>query len=192
MKIASPAQRKKTVSEDESEAESPTTSDEDFIVSDSEMEEEVEQEDAVEDQIELLFESFVNLQEEHKILKKELQKQSCLLFEIHQELRAAMKIASPENENCLTCPEEETVSEDESEAESPTTSDEDFIVSDSEMEEEVEQEDAVEDQIELLFESFVNLQEEHKILKKELQKQSCLLFEIHQELKEKTTPAKRS
>ena len=95
------------------------------------------------------------------------------------------------HENCLTCPEEETVSEDESEAESPTTSDEDFIVSDSEMEE-VEQEDAVEDQIELLFESFVNLQEEHKILKKELQKQSCLLFEIHQELKEKTTPAKRS
>ena len=84
--------------------------------------------------------------------------------------------------NCLTCSEEETVSEDESEAESPTTSDEDFIVSDSEMEE-VSQEDAVEDQIDLLFESFVNLQEEHKILKKELQKQSCLLFEIHQELK---------
>ena len=84
-----------------------------------------------------------------------------------------------DHENCLTCSEEETVSEDET----PTTSDEDFIVSDSEMEE-VEQEDAVEDQIELLFESFVNLQEEHKILKKELQKQSCLLFEIHQELKE--------
>ena len=56
--------------------------------------------------------------------------------------------------------------------------------------EEVGQEDAVEDQIELLFESFVNLQEEHKILKKELQKQSCLLFEIHQELKE--NQAKRS
>ena len=73
----------------------------------------------------------------------------------------------------------------EDEAESPTTSDEDFIVSDSEMEE-VGQEDVVEDQIELLFESFVILQEEHKILKKELQKQSCLLFEIHQELKEKS------
>ena len=91
-----------------------------------------------------------------------------------------------DHENCLTCSEEEIVSEDESEAEraaaSPTTSDEDFIVSDSEMEE-VSQEDAVEDQIDLLFESFVNLQEKHKILKKELQKQSCLLFEIHQELK---------
>ena len=108
------------------------------------------------------------------------------------DLEKANEVES-DHENCLTCPEEETVSEDESEAESaaasPTTSDEDFIVSDSEMEE-VEQEDAVEDQIELLFESFVNLQEEHKILKKELQKQSCLLFEIHQELKEKTTPAK--
>ena len=90
-----------------------------------------------------------------------------------------------DHENCLTCSEEETVSEDET----STTSDEDFIVSDSEMEE-VGQEDVVEDQIELLFESFVNLQEEHKILKKELQKQSCLLFEIHQELKE--NQAKRS
>ena len=50
------------------------------------------------------------------------------------------------HENCLTCSEEETVSEDET----PTTSDEDFIVSDSEMEE-VGQEDAVENQIELLF-----------------------------------------
>ena len=79
----------------------------------------------------------------------------------------------------------EAVSEDET----LTTSDEDFIVSDSEMEE-VDTEDAVEDQIELLFESFVNLQEEHKILKKELQKQSCLLFEIHQELKANTTSAK--
>ena len=35
-----------------------------------------------------------------------------------------------------------------------------------------------------LIESFVNLQEEHKILKKELQKQSCLLWEIRRELKE--------
>ena len=81
--------------------------------------------------------------------------------------------------HCAMCSNDpEAASEDET----PTTSDEDFIVSDSEMEE-VEQEDAVEDQIDLLFESFVNLQEEHKILKKELQKQSCLLFEIHQELK---------
>ena len=97
------------------------------------------------------------------------------------DLEKASEVGS-EVENCLTCSEEEIVSEDESEAESPTTSDEDFIVSDSEMEE-VSQEDAVEDQIDLLFESFVNLQEEHKILNKELQKQSCLLFEIHQELK---------
>ena len=88
-----------------------------------------------------------------------------------------------------TLDEDETMSEDET----PTTSDENFIVSDSEMEE-VEQEDAEEDQIELLFESFVNLEEEHKILKKELQKQSCLLFEVHQELKEnhQRSEAKRS
>ena len=77
-----------------------------------------------------------------------------------------------DHENCLS--EEKERSEDES----PTTSDEEFIVSDSEMEEQ-EQEECEEDQIELLFESFINLQEEHKIFKKELQQQSCLLFEIH-------------
>ena len=81
---------------------------------------------------------------------------------------------APEN---LTS-EEETVSEDET----PTTSDEDFIVSDSEMEE-VEADDFIEDQLELLFESFVNLQEENKLLKKELEKQGSLLFEICQDLK---------
>ena len=70
-----------------------------------------------------------------------------------------------------------------SEDETPTTSDEEFIVSDSEMAE-AEQEECEEDEIELLFESFVNLQEEHKILKKELAKQSCLLWEIRRELKE--------
>ena len=90
-----------------------------------------------------------------------------------------------DHENCLTCSEEETVSEDET----PTTSDEDFIVSDSEMEE-VEADDSIEDQLELLFESFVNLQEENKLLKKELEKQGSLLFEIHQELKANTTSAK--
>ena len=95
-----------------------------------------------------------------------------------------MDLESEANQNC-PCSEGEARSEDES----PTTSDEEFIVSDSEMEEE-EEEEYEEDQIELLFESFVNLQEEHKILKKELQKQSCLLFEIHQELKE--NQAKRS
>ena len=90
-----------------------------------------------------------------------------------------------DHENCLTCSEEETVSEDET----PTTSDEDFIVSDSEMEE-VEADDSIEDQLELLFESFVNLQEENKLLKKELEKQGSLLFEICQELKANTTSAK--
>ena len=99
-----------------------------------------------------------------------------------------MDLEKPEVEYncyCAMCSNDpEAASEDET----PTTSDEDFIVSDSEMEE-VGQEDAVEDQIDLLFESFFNLQEEHRILKKELQKQSCLLFEIHQELKEKP-PAK--
>ena len=85
---------------------------------------------------------------------------------------------APEN---LTS-EEETMSEDET----PTTSDEDFIVSDSEMEE-VEADDSIEDQLELLFESFVNLQEENKILKKELEKQGSLLFEICKDLK-KTPP----
>ena len=90
-----------------------------------------------------------------------------------------------DHENCLTCSDEETVSEDET----PTTSDEDFIVSDSEMEE-VEADDSIEDQLELLFESFVNLQEENKLLKKELEKQGSLLFEICQELKANTTSAK--
>ena len=93
-----------------------------------------------------------------------------------------MDLESEANQNC-SCSEGEARSEARSEDESPTTSDEEFIVSDSEMEE-AEQEECEEDQIELLFESFVNLQEEHKILKKELQKQSCLLWEIRRELKE--------
>ena len=87
----------------------------------------------------------------------------------------------PENE---TSASETLGSEDEtrSEDETPTTSDEDFIVSDSEMEE-VEADDSIEDQLELLFESFVNLQEENKLLKKELEKQGSLLFEICKDLK---------
>ena len=48
------------------------------------------------------------------------------------DLEKASEVGS-EVENCLTCSEEEIVSEDESEAKraaaSPTTSDEDFIVS---------------------------------------------------------------
>ena len=89
-----------------------------------------------------------------------------------------------DHEECSTCLAEETRSEAKrSEDETPTTSDEEFIVSDSEMAE-AEEEECEEDEIELLFESFVNLQEEHKIFKKELAKQSCLLWEIRQELKE--------
>ena len=122
-------------------------------------------------------------------LEKNEVEYNCLCPECEGDPEAVMDLEKPEVEyncHCAMCSSDpEAASEDESAAASPTTSDEDFIVSDSEMEEEVEQEDAVEDQIELLFESFVNLQEEHKILKKELQKQSCLLFEIHQELKRK-------
>ena len=67
--------------------------------------------------------------------------------------------------------------------ETPTTSDEEFIVSDSEMEE-AEQEELEEDDIELLYESFINLREENKLIKEELAKQNNLLWEIYQELKE--------
>ena len=70
-----------------------------------------------------------------------------------------------------------------SEDETPTPSDEEFIVSDSEMEE-VEQEELEEDDIELLYESFINLREENKIIKQELCKQTNLLWEIYEELKE--------
>ena len=70
-----------------------------------------------------------------------------------------------------------------SETETPTTSDEEFIVSDSEMEE-AEQEELEEDDIELLYESFINLREENKLIKEELAKQNNLLWEIYEELKE--------
>ena len=123
-------------------------------------------------------------------LEKNEVEYNCLCPECEGDPEAVMDLEKPEVEYNCPCAMCSSDPEAASEDETPTTSDEDFIVSDSEMEEEVEQEDAVEDQIELLFESFVNLQEEHKILKKELQKQSCLLFEIHQELKE--NQAKRS
>ena len=74
-------------------------------------------------------------------------------------------------------------SETESLDETPTTSDEEFIVSDSEMEE-AEQEEMEEDDIELLYESFINLREENKLIKEELAKQNNLLWEIYEELKE--------
>ena len=70
-----------------------------------------------------------------------------------------------------------------SEDETPTISDEEFIVSDSEMEE-AEQEESEEDDIELLYESFINLREENKLIKEELAKQNNLLWEIYDELKE--------
>ena len=71
----------------------------------------------------------------------------------------------------------------EAEDETPTTSDEEFIVSDSEMEE-AEQAESEEDDIELLYESFINLREENKLIKQELAKQNNLLWEIYEELKE--------
>ena len=55
-----------------SEDETPTTSDEEFIVSDSEMEE-VEQAESEEDDIELLYESFINLREENKLKNRNSQ-----------------------------------------------------------------------------------------------------------------------
>ena len=70
-----------------------------------------------------------------------------------------------------------------SEDETPTASDDEFIVSDSEMEE-AEQAESEEDDIELLYESFINLREENKLLKEELCKQNNLLWEIYEELKE--------
>ena len=92
---------------------------------------------------------------------------------------------------CPTCrsdPEAAEISEDES----PTTSDEEFIVSDSEIAE-AEAEESEEDEMEILFESFINLQEEHKLFKQELAKQNNLLWEIYDELKEnQQSEAKRS
>ena len=73
-------------SETESLDETPTTSDEEFIVSDSEMKE-AEQEELEEDDIELLYESFINLREENKLIKEELAKQNNLLWEIYEELK---------------------------------------------------------------------------------------------------------
>ena len=79
-----------------------------------------------------------------------------------------------------------------SEDETPTISDEEFIVSDSEMEE-AEQAESEEDDIELLYESFINLREENKLFKQELAKQNNLLWEIYDELKEnQRSEAKRS
>ena len=70
-----------------------------------------------------------------------------------------------------------------SEDETPTISDDEFIVSDSEIAE-AEAEESEEDDIELLYESFVNLREENKLFKEELTKQNNLLWEIYEELKE--------
>ena len=79
-----------------------------------------------------------------------------------------------------------------SEDETPTISDDEFIVSDSEIAE-AEAEELEEDDIELLYESFINLREENKLFKQELAKQNNLLWEIYDELKEnQRSEAKRS
>ena len=78
-----------------------------------------------------------------------------------------------------------------SEDETPTISDDEFIVSDSEMEE-VEQAEFEEDDIELLYESFINLREENKLIKEELAKQNNFLWEICEELKESKPKPKAS
>ena len=94
---------------------------------------------------------------------------------------------------CTTCSSDPEAAEiSSSEDESPTTSDDEFIVSDSEIAE-AEAEESEEDDIELLYESFVNLREENKLFKQELAKQNNLLWEIYDELKEnQRSEAKRS
>ena len=75
-----------------SEDETPTTSDEEFIVSDSEMTD-VSSTDSLEDDVAVLTESYLHLMEELKILSKEnkvikdhLSKQQDLLWAIYEEL----------------------------------------------------------------------------------------------------------
>ena len=67
-----------------SEDETPTTSDEEFIVSDSEMEE-AEQEELEEDDIELLYESFYQSSGgKTNLLKRNSQNKNNLLWEIYE------------------------------------------------------------------------------------------------------------
>ena len=77
-----------------SEDETPTISDDEFIVSDSEIAE-AEAEESEEDDIELLYESFVNLREENKLFKQELAKQNNLLWEIYEELKENQRAEGP-------------------------------------------------------------------------------------------------
>ena len=77
-----------------SEDETPTISDDEFIVSDSEIAE-AEAEESEEDDIELLYESFVNLREENKLFKQELAKQNNLLWEIYDELKENQRAEGP-------------------------------------------------------------------------------------------------
>ena len=58
-----------------SEDETPTISDEEFIVSDSENGGSRTRGNRKKDDIELLYESFINLREENKLFKQELAKQ---------------------------------------------------------------------------------------------------------------------
>ena len=73
-----------------------------------------------------------------------------------------------DHEDCPTCSEEESMSEDES----PTTSDEEFIVSDEEGEDEVEE----------LIEENENLKKENILLKNQLKKQGESIWGISQKV----------
>ena len=75
-----------------------------------------------------------------------------------------------DHEDCPTCSEEESMNEDKS----PTISDAEFIVSDEEEEDEVEE----------LIEENENLEKENKLLKNRLKKQGKIIWAISQELKE--------
>ena len=88
-------------------------------------------------------------------------------------------------------------SEAESFDETPTTSDQEFIVSDSEMTD-VSFTDSIEDDIALLTESYLHLMEKVKILSKEnqviknhLSKQQDLLWEIYEELSSEASNARK-
>ena len=78
---------------EEEEDETPTASDQEFIVSDSEMTD-VSSTDSLEDDVAVLTESYLHLMEEFKIISKEnkvikdhLSKQQDLLWEIYETVR---------------------------------------------------------------------------------------------------------
>ena len=91
---------------------------------------------------------------------------NCYCAMCSNDPEAEMDLEKPEVEYncyCAMCSNDpEAASEDEGEDETPTTSNEDFIVSDSEMEE-VSQEDAAEDQMDLLFISLIRMRSKRDI-----------------------------